>query len=158
MVNIKLQASDTTCSKNSCLKPCGSTSSHTEAKSKQPPSAIWYQKQCTNCSKVVSYNMLGDWYTDSIISRCSESYNIIWYHITCYLILLHDIYPIPPLALEELRKATRKPAAVLTHDINILAFRYMHMSNSHNNRLTCVSKLNMLDQVESFPICSLCTR
>ena len=31
------------------------------------------------------------------------------------------------------------------------------MSNSHYNRLTHVSKLTMLDQVESFPISSLCT-
>ena len=33
----------------------------------------------------------------------------------------------------------------------------MDMSNSHYNRLTHVSKLTILDQVESFPICSLCT-
>ena len=33
----------------------------------------------------------------------------------------------------------------------------LYMSNSHYNRLTHVSKLTMLDQVESFPICSLCT-
>ena len=32
-----------------------------------------------------------------------------------------------------------------------------YMSNSHYNRLTHVSKLTMLDQVESFPISSLCT-
>ena len=33
----------------------------------------------------------------------------------------------------------------------------MQLSNSHYNRLTHVSKLTMLDEVESFPICSLCT-
>ena len=32
-----------------------------------------------------------------------------------------------------------------------------YMSNSHYNLLTHVSKLTILDQVESFPVCSLCT-
>ena len=36
-------------------------------------------------------------------------------------------------------------------------WNYWNMRNSHYNRLTHVSKLTMLDQVRSFPICSLCT-
>ena len=80
---------------------------------------IWYD------SNIISYIVLCIWEITRPTLQTMHPANS-WLLVSFYLKNSKQ----EALVLEEPRKATKKPAAVVTHDINILAFRHMQMLSS----------------------------